>query len=314
MKSNPYRKYKLIFMEFWNYCPNCGKRLMPNEEFCLSCGIKTIFKENEDIYIFTPPIHNIGFFDLGIDFSPYIIRDADFKYDICSCGYLNNIHNEFCPHCGVKRIGKGLSKFIKRFERPVFNIDDFEGNVGIICECGAVNLPDSEFCEMCGYKLHKELKSDDTYANFELEYENPIFCSCGEENSEDSQFCENCGLPLDSYKNIDNIKILCVCSVLNESTSDFCVECGNNLNEEIVNIICVCGTTNSVNSRFCSSCKKPLNPDRLIKSKLVCDCGKIMEFNSEFCPNCGKNIKKVINRKKNFSKTIKSVKDILHGV
>ena len=42
--------------------------------------------------------------------------------------------------------------------------------------------------------------------------------------------------------------------------------------------------------------------------------GKIMEFNSEFCPNCGKNIKKVINRKKNFSKTIKSVKDILHGV
>ncbi|WP_367119879.1 hypothetical protein [uncultured Methanobrevibacter sp.] len=27
---------------------------MPNEEFCLSCGIKTIFKENEDIYIFTP--------------------------------------------------------------------------------------------------------------------------------------------------------------------------------------------------------------------------------------------------------------------
>ena len=176
------------------------------------------------------------------------------------------------------------------------------------------NLPDSEFCEMCGYKLHKELKSDDTYANFELEYENPIFCSCGEENSEDSQFCENCGLPLDSYKNIDNIKILCVCAVLNESTSDFCVECGNNLNEEIVNIICVCGTTNSVNSRFCSSCKKPLNPDRLIKSKLVCDCGKIMEFNSEFCPNCGKNIKKVINRKKNFSKTIKSVKDILHGV
>jgi predicted amidophosphoribosyltransferase len=92
------------------------------------------------------------------------------------------------------------------------------------------------------------------------------------------------------------------------------VECGNNLNEENVNIICVCGTKNPVNSRFCSSCKKPLNPDRLIKSRIVCDCGKIMEFNSEFCPNCGKNIKKSISRKKNFSKTIKSVKDILHGV
>ena len=30
-------------------------------------------------------------------------------------GYINNIDNEFCPHCGVKRIDKGLSRLIKKF-------------------------------------------------------------------------------------------------------------------------------------------------------------------------------------------------------
>ena len=73
-------------MGFWNYCPNCGKRLKPNEEFCSGCGAETIFQNNEDNYFFTPPIHNIGFFDLKIDFSPYINCNADFKYDVCACG------------------------------------------------------------------------------------------------------------------------------------------------------------------------------------------------------------------------------------
>ena len=301
-------------MEFWNYCPNCGKRLMPNEEFCLGCGAKTISQDNEGNYFFTPPIHNIGFFDLKIDFSPYININTDFKYDVCSCGYFNKIDNEFCPHCGVKRVDKGLSRIIKKYVKPRFDIHDFEASNDIICECGAVNSNDSEFCDMCGRRLHEEPKGDDTYANFELEYENPIFCTCGEENSEDSQFCENCGLPLNGYRNIDDIKILCVCSILNDATSQYCVECGKNLTEEISEIICVCGTRNPLNTRFCLSCEKPLNPERLIKSKLVCSCGKIMNFNSEFCPNCGKNIKKIISRKKTISKTIKSVKDVWNGV
>lgn len=301
-------------MEFWNYCPNCGKRLNPNEEFCLDCGVKTIFESDEDSYIFHPPIHNIGFFNFKIDFSPYINRNIDFKYDVCLCGYINDINNEFCYHCGVRRIDKGISRFIKKFVRPKFNIDDFGISIDIICECGAVNSYDSEFCDMCGRRLREEVEEDDTYANFILEYENPIFCSCGEENSEDSQYCDNCGLPLDGYPHIDDIKILCVCSVLNEPTSDFCIECGENLNEEISEIICVCGTTNPLDAKFCSNCEKPLNPDRIIKSKIVCSCGKIIDFSSEFCPNCGKNIKKAIRRKKSFSNTIRSVKDVWHGV
>ena len=301
-------------MGFWNYCPNCGKRLKPNEEFCSGCGAETIFQNNEDNYFFTPPIHNIGFFDLKIDFSPYINCNADFKYDVCVCGYINNIDNEFCPHCGVKRIDKGLSRLIKKFVKPKFNIDDIEVNTDIICECGAVNSGDSEFCDMCGRSLHEETETDDAHANFNIEYKNPIFCVCGEENSEDSQYCQGCGIPLNGYNNIDEIKILCTCSVLNDATSDFCVECGNKLNMEISEIICVCGTRNPLNAKFCSSCQKRLNPERIIKSKIVCSCGKIMDFNSEFCPNCGKNIKKVIKRKKTFSKTIKSVRNVWNGV
>ena len=195
-------------MGFWNYCPDCGKRLKPNEKKCSSCGAETIFLDNEDNYFFTPPIHNIGFFDLKIDFSPYINTDADFKYDICECGYLNKIDNEFCPFCGVKRIDKSISRFIKKFVKPKFNMDDIEVNNDIICECGAVNSEDSEFCEMCGRYLHEEAESDDAYANFNLEYKNPIFCVCGEENSEDSQYCDNCGIPLNGYHNIDEIKSL----------------------------------------------------------------------------------------------------------
>lgn len=301
-------------MEFWNYCPSCGKRLVPNEEFCNACGTKTISKNNGRDYIFIPPIHNIGFFNLKIDFSPYINTQKDCDYDICSCGYLNEINNEFCHHCGVRRSSNGLFKFIKKFEKPKLNIDNIEVNTDIICECGASNSQDSEFCDMCGRRLHDEEIENEIYSNFNFEYDDPIFCVCGKENSHSNQFCDNCGLPLDSYRYVDDIKILCVCSVLNDVVADFCIECGNSLTEEITDIICVCGTRNDINARFCSSCEKPLNPERLLKSKIVCSCGKIIDFNSEFCPNCGKYIKKIINRKRTFSKAINSARNVWHGV
>lgn len=300
-------------MEFWNYCPTCGKRLVPNDSFCSACGTETVFEDNDEVYFFQPPIHNIGFFNLKIDFSPYIIRNSDFDYDICYCGYINDINNEFCYHCGVKRIEKGLSRFIKRTEKPKFVIGTIDYTDKIFCECGAVNQKDNVFCEMCGCKLDKD-SIDEYYSNFNLEFENPIFCFCGKENDEHSWYCENCGLPFDSYNRLDDIKKLCVCSVLNEATSEFCTECGNRLSEEISEIICVCGCRNHINSRVCSSCERPLNPKRVIKSKIVCSCGKIMDFDSEYCPNCGKNIKKIINRRKTFSNAVNLVKNVWDGI
>ncbi|MBQ9026494.1 MAG: zinc ribbon domain-containing protein [Methanobrevibacter sp.] len=300
-------------MAFWNYCPECGKRLAPNDEHCSNCGAKTIFEISDDNYIFSPPIHNVGFFNFNIDFSPTINIDSDFKYDICSCGYLNEIDNVFCHHCRAERIKKGVRRFINRSKKPKFDINDFITE-DIICECGAYNSPDSEFCDMCGRKLHEDEKENVFDLNFHMEYDRPVFCSCGSENDENSLFCEKCGLPLDSYANIDGMKKLCVCSALNDIMSDFCVECGNDLNIEITEIICVCGARNPIGEKICSSCGKRLNPERTIKSKIVCGCGKIVDFDCEFCPNCGKNIKKTIYRKKSFSNTINSVKNFLNGV
>ena len=101
---------------------------------------------------------------------------------------------------------------------------------------------------------------------------------------------------------------------MNDLNADFCTECGNTLNEEVTEIICVCGTRNHINSRNCSSCERPLNPKRVIKNKIVCSCGKIMSFDSEYCPNCGKNIKKIINRRKTISNTVNTVKNMLDGI
>lgn len=300
-------------MELWNYCPNCGKRLYPNEDFCLDCGAETILDGSDEVFIFTPPIHNIGFFDLKIDFSPYIESNADFKYEICACGYINMKDNEFCYHCGRKRIVSRLSGIIRREVKPKFIIEDFLPDAGIVCECGALNDESSEFCDMCGRRLHEE-EVNDNFSNFNLEFENPIFCSCGEENQEDNQFCRNCGLPLDSYGRMNDMKMLCVCSVLNDITSDYCVECGSDLNEEHIEIICICGSRNPVNARFCMSCERPLNSERLLKTKIVCNCGKILDFDTSYCPNCGKNIKQAIARKKSFSKKINSVKKMWNGV
>ncbi len=300
-------------MGFWNYCPNCGKRLVPNEEYCSKCGAKTISKDNNEVYTFTPPVHNIGFFDVNIDFSPYINVNADFDYDICSCGYLNEIDNEFCYHCGVKRFEKGLSRLIRKVEKPKLDIDNIVVNRDIVCECGAINPYESEFCDMCGRKLH-ENEEDDNYSNFNLEFENPVFCFCGEENDEESQFCRNCGLPLRNYGRISDIKKLCVCSTLNDATSDFCIECGNSLNEEVIEIICVCGNRNPFNASYCQYCQRHLNPERILTTRIVCSCGEILDFDTEFCSHCGKNVRKLINRKKSFSKTVKSVKDIWNGI
>ena len=301
-------------MDFWNYCPKCGKRLVPNEGFCNACGTKTISIDSDEVFIFKPPIHNIGFFDLKIDFSPHIVSKADFNYDICACGYVNHIDNEFCYHCGVKRIESRLKRIFRDKERPKFDLDEFVRETTIVCECGAVNDEDSEYCDMCGRRLHEDSDFDENYSNFNLEYENPIFCFCGEENEDNSQFCRNCGVPLDSYGKIEDIKKLCVCSCLNESTADFCIECGNNLNEETIEIICVCGKRNPFSARFCSSCERPLNSQRILKNRLVCSCGKIMDYDSEYCPNCGKNIRKIMNRKKNISNTVKSVKGIWRSI
>ena len=96
------------------YCKNCGKRLVPNEQYCSGCGSQTFFDNEIEDYVFTVPIYDIGFFNLGIDFSPYIESNGeDFKYEICSCGYLNEKDNEYCYMCGSKRHKSKLSKFFK---------------------------------------------------------------------------------------------------------------------------------------------------------------------------------------------------------
>jgi len=87
-----------------NYCKHCGHRLHPDEPYCKECGRKTQYLPTKDNYILDIPIYDIGFFDFDIDFSPYINSSKeDFKYEICSCGYLNDVNNEYCYMCGAKR-------------------------------------------------------------------------------------------------------------------------------------------------------------------------------------------------------------------
>ena len=101
-------------MHLENYCKNCGHRLFPNESHCTNCGRKTGNLASSDNNVFLPPIHDIGFFNLDIDFSPYIESDRDdFKYEICSCGYLNDVNDEYCHMCGAK---KSESKFTRLFK------------------------------------------------------------------------------------------------------------------------------------------------------------------------------------------------------
>ena len=298
----------MISMVLQNYCSNCGKRLSLNEEYCKNCGIKTVFRDTGDNYIFEFPIYDIGFFDLDIDFSPYIeSTKKDFKYEICSCGYLNLKENDYCYHCGIKRNHSKLKRIFKPEPKPTFSF------ATVFCECGHINSNENLFCEMCGKKLVEDEQNslDDFYINFDFDFDYPTFCFCGQENDEESQFCSNCGFPLDKFENTDGrIQKLCFCFTLNDMASDFCVDCGTDLREENKALICVCGTKNSLSSKFCRSCHRQLNPKRFIKSKLVCSCGKIMDYSAEFCPNCGKNIKKAINRKIKLSNAGKSIKSI----
>ena len=179
-----------------NYCRFCGYRILPNEPKCNNCGCKTKYKTNDDNYVFTPPIYNIGFFDLDIDFSPYLENGDDFKYNVCSCGYLNEIDDEFCYMCGAKKSKRRISKLIKNNKNSLF-LDN------ILCVCGNINSKDSIYCEFCGTKLKKSSsKSFNIYNNFDFEFENPIFCFCGEENDSDAQWCRNCGRPLANNEKI----------------------------------------------------------------------------------------------------------------
>lgn len=287
-----------------NYCRKCGHRILPGEPFCTGCGCKTKYDAKSTTHVLTPPIHNIGFFNFEIDFSPYIDTKGDFKYEICSCGYLNHVDNEFCYMCGAKRSQSRLDKLLKK-EKPKFSMDT------ILCECGAVNSKENVYCEMCGKQLKEDtINTPDNYSNFNLEFKDSIFCFCGEENEKYSQFCRNCGLPLSNYGKLNDMAILCTCSKLNEITATYCIECGNNLKRQDTKIVCICGHGNSNNLKFCEECDRPLNPQRNVKTRIVCFCGEILDWDSEFCPNCGKNIQRRIHRKNSIDSTVRSLKDM----
>lgn len=229
-----------------NYCKDCGHRIRINEPFCPNCGCKTGYSKKDDLLVFSPPVHDIGFFDFSIDFSPYIeSARKDFQYEICSCGYLNEADNEYCYMCGAKRSQSRLSKLLKNKSKPKFKF----GNM--LCECGHVNPKDNLYCEMCGKQIrHNPNQSYDNYSNFNLEFEDSIFCFCGEENEKFSQFCKNCGLPLINYGPSKDISILCTCSTINEITSDYCIECGSSLKNENSIFICICGHKNKGGAKF----------------------------------------------------------------
>ena len=287
-------------MYFENYCSKCGHRIHPNEPYCEGCGLKTHYEGNGDDNIISIPIHSIGFFNFDIDFSPYLTFDHNFNFDICSCGYINDINNDYCSMCGNKR-NKGI------FSRILKNKNKIDLTDNILCECGALNSQENTFCEMCGRNLQQD-QSFDNYSNFNLEFNDSVFCFCGEENDKSSQFCRNCGFPLKNYGNLKNISYLCCCSTVNNITSDYCVSCGESFKKENSKIICVCGHKNANNLKFCEECERPLNPKKIIKSRIICSCGEILDWDSEYCPNCGKNIKKRIMYKNSINNAVGNLK------
>lgn len=293
-------------MAFDNYCTKCGHRILPNEPYCQGCGSKTGFIATNDNHVLELPINAIGFFDLDIDFSPYITSNRDdFKYEICSCGYLNDSENEYCYMCGTKRTPSRMDKFLKNQPKPEFSIDN------ILCECGTINSRENVFCEMCGKQLKEtERYENPNYSNFNLEFEDSKFCFCGEENEKFALFCRNCGRPLMNYGKTNDIFILCTCSKINDATADYCTECGQSLNKENSVVVCICGEKNPAGSKFCQYCDRPLNPLRSIKTKIICSCGEILEWDAEYCHNCGKSIKLAFISKNSINNTVKSIKGI----
>lgn len=123
----------MMHMVLQNYCGNCGKRLSLNEEYCKGCGARTAFVDAGDDYMFTLPIYDIGFFDLDIDFSPYIESTRkDLKYEVCSCGYLNLKENDYCYHCGVKRTHSKLRRIFKSQPKLHFHLQPLAVNAGML--------------------------------------------------------------------------------------------------------------------------------------------------------------------------------------
>ena len=66
-----------MVMVFENYCRNCGHRVLPNEPFCVKCGVKTGHHKSDDLIVFTPPIHNIGFFNFPIDLKEFFLHQLE---------------------------------------------------------------------------------------------------------------------------------------------------------------------------------------------------------------------------------------------
>ncbi|MDO5849097.1 MAG: zinc ribbon domain-containing protein [Methanobrevibacter sp.] len=288
--------------------------IVPTDEACPNCGEKTAFSpiDSEDL-LFNPPIHDIGFFNFDIDFSPYINRNnRNFNYYLCSkCGFLNEKDHDFCFNCGEKHKKSRWGKFVDRFKKD----DPIVGKV--TCEsCGAANSPENIYCEDCGERLipnadEKDGESEKNYVNFNFTYENPVFCFCGEENDIDSSFCINCGFPLHKFNySPSNIKILCTCSKPNDIKNTFCEDCGISLDGENEVLKCACGASNKLNAKFCINCNAPLNPQRTIKTRYVCTCGAILDYNSIFCEFCGKDISKAIKKDKSIKKAKDGFKNI----
>lgn len=318
-----------------NYCVECGQRLHIGELRCPKCNTPTGAKKIDNLSIFIPPIHNIGFFNFNIDFSPFIqINRDNFEFMICSCGFLNKTSHRHCFNCGSNLKDNKLRDlnfnnishknetvlcscgtvnnkediFCSGCGKSLVN-DTFLSKGFVRCRCGAINSSENSYCEICGMRLSDDEKvlEEDLQSNFNIKFENSKFCFCGEENHEDDVYCRNCGSPLLTIENLSgNLEILCVCSSLNDSNNKYCMYCGRQLDKENKAQICICGTKNSLNVKVCQECGRPLNPHRIIKSRIVCTCGTILDFDSEFCPNCGKKI----DFKKNNHKFQFHLKDI----
>lgn len=86
------------------FCKNCGRRILAKNRTCPYCGTITYTTKlnHEEFFIF--PIHDVGFFNFDIDFSPYIdSKNPYFSYKICSCGHLISYESESCPNYGKRK-------------------------------------------------------------------------------------------------------------------------------------------------------------------------------------------------------------------
>ena len=280
-------------MALENYCKKCGHKLLPNEPYCIKCGSKTHNMETNNP-ILDIPIHNIGFFDFDIDFSPYIDSDRqDFKYDICSCGYINEVDNEYCDMCGAKRNHSKFEKLIKNKSKPQFSMDN------ILCDCGAINSHENAFCEMCGKQLKETptIIEDNNYSNFNLKEFDKLN---NDDFGEKYKYVKYFGIDKNTKNSVgDQITVLYYNSI-----DDFALSINTKTNDEV--IFC----KNPKGSKFCHNCERPLNPQKTIYTRIICSCGEILDFDSDFCHNCGKNIKRAFMRKNSVNNTVKSLKGL----